>query len=52
MFNDSIDKVRQAEHKAPLSEGDNRWLEATDWLKHPGNIAQAMSYNRIWCLSS
>jgi len=41
MFNDSIDKVRRAEHKALLSEGDNRMARSRyDWLKHLGNVSR------------
>ena len=41
MFNNAIDIVRRAEHKALLSDGDNSMARSRyDWLKRLGNVSR------------
>ena len=41
MFNDVIDKVRRAEHKLLLSDGNNSMARSRyDWLKRLGNVSR------------
>jgi len=41
MFNEAIDKVRRAEHKALLSAGDNSMARSRyNWLKRLGNVSR------------
>jgi len=41
MFNDAIEKVRRAEHKALLSDGDNSMVGSRYyWLQHLGDVSR------------